>query len=84
MYLTLANYLSSDVFTGHASITSFCMVSNGEVAALLRSSSNNLKHFPIYRNLLMVQLDVINTNINSPYPVSVEQLLKFDIVSCDS
>ena len=76
--------MSSDIFTGHASVTLFCMVSNGEIAALFRSSSNNLKHFPIYRNLPMIQLDVTNTNINSPYPVSVEQLLKFDIVSCNS
>ena len=60
------------------------MVHDGEVEPLLRSSSNNLKHFPIYRNLRTLQSDVINTNINSPYPVSVEQLLKFDIVSCDS
>ena len=63
--------MSSDVFTGHASVTSFCMVSNGEVAALLRSSNDSLKQFPIYRNLPMLQLDVINTNTNSPYPVSV-------------
>ena len=82
--ITVTNYLSSDVFTDYASALSFCMIYNGEVEPLLRSSSTNLKHYPIYRSLLMIEVDVINTNINSPYPVSVEQLLKFDIVSCDS
>ena len=60
------------------------MIRDGEVDPLLKSSSNNLKHYPIYRSLLMIELAVINTNINSPYPVSVEQLLKFDTVSCDT
>ena len=61
------------------------MVYDGEVAPLLRSSSiNHLRNFPIYRNISMINTDVINININSPYPVSVKQLLKFDIVSCDS
>ena len=76
--------MSSDVFTGHASVTSFCMVYDGEVAPLLRTSGNHLRNFPIYRKILMIHTDVVNTNINSPYPVSVEQLLKFDIVSCNS
>ena len=58
------------------------MVYHGEVAPLLRSSSiNHLKNFPIYRNLSVLQIDVISTNINSPYPVSVEQSLKSDIIA---
>ena len=70
-------------FTDSASQKSFCMIDGGEVASLLRSTSNHLKDFPIYYSLSMLQNDVMST-INSPYPVSVEQLLKFDIISCDS
>ena len=73
--------MSSDVFTDHASVASFCMVYDGEVAPLLRSSSiNHLKNFPIYRDLSVLQIDVISTNVDSPYPVSVEQSLKSDII----
>ena len=61
-------------FTDHASEYSFCMVYDGEVAPLLRSTSNHLKDYPIYHNLLMLQIDVISINFNSPYPVSAEQL----------
>ena len=73
--------MSSDVFTDHASETSFCMVYNGEVAPLLRGSSDHLKNFPIYHDLSVLQIDVISTNVNSPYPVSVEQSLKSDIIA---
>ena len=71
-------------FTDHASQYSFCIVYDGEVAPLLRSTSNHLKDYPIYHNLLMLQIDVISINVNSPYPISAEQLLKFDIISYDS
>ena len=68
-------------FTDRASMNSFCMVYDGEVAPLLRNtSSGHLKNFPIYHNLSILQIDVNSTNVNSPYPVSVEQLLKFDIM----
>ena len=71
-------------FTDIASQNSFCMIHDGGVASLLlRSTSDNLKNFPIYHSLSMLRTDVMSTN-NSPYPVSVEQLLKFDIISCDS
>ena len=70
-------------FTDRASQNSFCMVYDGEVASLLRSTNSHLKDFPIYHSLSMLQNDVMST-INCPYPVSVEQLLKFDIISCDS
>ena len=73
--------MSLDVFTGSASTTSFCMVYDGEVAPLLRSSSNHLKNYPIYRDLSVLQVDVITMNVNSPYPVSVEQSLKSDIIA---
>ena len=76
--------MSFDVFTDRASGASFCMVYDGEVAPLLRSSSDHLRNFPIYHDISILHTDVINTNINSPYPVSVKQLLKFDIVLCDS
>ena len=66
-------------FTGPAFQSSFCMVDDGEVAPLLRTTSNHLKDYPIYYNLPILQIDVISTNINSPYPVSIERLLKFDI-----
>ena len=66
-------------FTDPASQNSLCMVYDGEVAPLLRSTSNHLKDYPIYHNLLILQTEVNSTNVNSPYPVSVEQLLKFDI-----
>ena len=57
------------------------MVYDGEVAPLLRGSSiNHLKNFPIYRDLSVLQVDVISTNVDSPYPVSVEQSLKSDII----
>ena len=67
------------LFTESASRSSLCMVENGKVVPLLKTSSNHLKNFPIYRNLLILQIGVNSTNVNSPYPVSVEQLLKFDI-----
>ena len=57
------------------------MVYDGEVAPLLRSSSDHLKNFPIYHDLSVLQIDVISTNVNSPYPVSVEQSLKSDIIA---
>ena len=59
------------LFTGSASKSSFCMVHNGDVTPLLKTSSDNLKRFPIYNNLSILKIDVISTN-NSPYPVSVE------------
>ena len=59
------------------------MVFDGEVISLLIGSTETLEDYPIYHELSMLQIDVISTN-NSPYPVSVEQLLKFDIISCDS
>ena len=71
-------------FTDSAFKSSFCMVYDGKVAPLLGITSSKLKDFPIYHNLSMLQIDVNSTNIDSPYPVSVEQLLKFDIISCDS
>ena len=73
--------MSYDVFIDSASGASFCMVYDGEVAPLHRSSSiNHLKNFPIYRDLSVLQVDVISTNVDSPYPVSVEQSLKSDII----
>ena len=66
-------------FTDPASQNLFCMIDDGEVASLLRGSSNHLKDFPVYHKISMLLLDVVSTNVNSPYPVSVEQLLKFDI-----
>ena len=50
------------------------MIFQGEVLFLLTSSTDNLESFPIYRELSMLQIDVISTNAESPYPVSVEQL----------
>ena len=73
--------MSFDVFTDRASGPSFCMVYDGEVAPLLGGSSDHLKNFPIYHKILMIHTDTINTNINSPYPVSVKQLLKSDIIA---
>ena len=61
------------LFTDSASQSSFCMVEDGKVTSLLKTSINHLKNFPIYRNLSILQIDVISTNVNSPYPVSVEQ-----------
>ena len=57
------------------------MIYDGEVAPLLRSSSSILENFPIYRDLSVLQIDVITTNVNSPYPVSVEQSLKSVIIA---
>ena len=57
------------------------MVYDGEVAPLLRGSSSILENFPIYRDLSVLQIDVISMNVNSPYPVSVEQSLKSDIMA---
>ena len=49
------------------------MVIDGKAINLLTGSTDTLEDYPIYRNLSMIQIDVISTN-NSPYPVSVEQL----------
>ena len=46
------------------------MIFDGDVVPLLHRTSN-LEDYPIYRNLSVLQIDVISTN-NSPYPVSVE------------
>ena len=72
MYLIVYIIFLVMFFTDHASEYSFCMVYDGEVAPLLRSTSNHLKDYPIYRNLSMLQIDVTSMNVNSPYPVSVE------------
>ena len=74
MYL-LAPYhditqLMSIYFTVAASLNLLCMVFDGEVVPLLRRTSN-LEDYPIYRDLSVLQTDVISTN-NSPYPVSIE------------
>ena len=58
--------------TGSASQGSFCMVYGEDIAPLLKTSSNHLEDYPIYHNLSILQIDVISTNVNSPYPVSVE------------
>ena len=55
------------------------MVFYGEVIFLLTGSLNNLESFPIYHELSMLQFDIVSMN-NSPYPVSVEQLLKFGYI----
>ena len=49
----------------------FCMVYDGKAAPLLKTSSNHLKDYPIYHKISILQIDVISTNVNSPYPVSV-------------
>ena len=61
-------------FTAAAACDFFCIVFDGEVIFLLTGSTDILENFPIYRELSMLQIDVISTNGESPYPVSVEQL----------
>ena len=51
------------------------MVRNGDIVPLLRSSSSTLTDFPIYRDLPMLQLDVKNMNVKSPYPVSSHSVI---------
>ena len=47
----------------------FCLLSRGELIPLLESA-DVVKQFPFYRNLSVVQFDIINNNLKSPYPVS--------------
>ena len=57
------------------------MVYDGKTVPLLSITNTKLRDFPIYHNLTMLQTDVTSTNANSPYPVSFERTLKFDIIS---
>ena len=47
----------------------FCIVRGGEIVAL--ATTDNPEEFPIYRNLSVLQFDIIHHNNISPYPVSV-------------
>ena len=57
-------------FTAAALNEDFCIVRRIGVTPL--TNVGNLEDFPIYRNLSMLQFDIINPNHhNSSYPVSV-------------
>ena len=58
------------LFTAAVLRMDFCVVNRKGVIPL--ASIGNLEEFPIYRNLSVLQFDVVNPNHhNSPYPVSV-------------
>ena len=66
------------LFIAAAFLDFFCAVYDGEVFYLLTGSTDTLEDYPIYHELSTLQIDVISTN-NSPYPVSVEQLLNLTL-----
>ena len=66
------------LFTAAALNEDFCIVNRGGVVPLARIS--NLEEFPIYRNLSVVQFDIVNPN-NSTYPVSVATINIIIIIS---
>ena len=73
LILTYNNYLCMTVSSaGGASMMEFCLLFRGQILPFLESI-DVVKQFPFYRNLSIIQFDIVNNYLISPSPYPVSQ-----------